>query len=55
MARLMLAGTKLLRFLWAEALNIATYVKNRLPHQGLERGTTPYEAFYSTKPSIEHL
>src|SRR5438874_13360185 len=51
----MLASTKLPRFLWAEALNTATYVKNRLPHQGLERGTTPYEAFHGTKPSIEHL
>src|SRR5438874_10481324 len=51
----MLASTKLPRFLWAEALNTATYVKNRLPHQGLERGTTPYEAFYGTKPFIEHL
>ena len=32
MTRLMLAGTKLPRFLWAEALNTAIYVKNRLPH-----------------------
>src|SRR5437588_539681 len=55
MVRSMLAGTKLPRFLWAEALNTATYVKNRLPHQGLERGTTPYKAFHGTKPSIEHL
>ena len=55
MARSMLAGTKLPRFLWAEALNTATYVKNRLPHQGLERGTTSYKAFHGTKPSIEHL
>ena len=55
MARLMLAGTKLPRFLWAEALNTAIYVKNRLPHQELERGTTPYEAFYGTKPSIKYL
>ena len=55
MARSMFAGTSLPRSLWAEAINTAVYTKNRLPHQGLERGTTPYEALHGTKPSIEHL
>src|SRR5256885_12794268 len=54
-ARFMLADTKLSRFLWVETLNTATYVKNRLSYKGLERGTTPYEAFHDIKPSIEHL
>ena len=51
----MLADIKLSRFLQTKTLNTATYVKNRLSYKKLERGTTPYEAFYDTKPFIEHL
>ena len=53
--RSMLAGTKLLRFLWAEALNTAIYIKNHLSYQRLERDITLYKTFYNTKSSIEHL
>jgi len=41
-------------FLWAEAFNWATHLKNRLPHAGLE-GKTPYELLYQEQPSIKHF
>jgi hypothetical protein len=34
---------------------IATYLMNRSLIRSLKRGLTPYEAFYSTKPSILHI
>ena len=42
------------RSLWAEANNWACYIKNRLPHSGLN-GITPFEALYHAKPYISHL
>jgi hypothetical protein len=40
--------------LWAEAVLTSVYIKNRQPHSAL-KDQTPYEAFYSSKPSIQHL
>jgi len=40
--------------LWAEAVLTAIYIKNRQPHSAL-KDLTPYEAFYGSKPSIQHL
>ena len=40
--------------LWAEAVNTFVYVKNRQTHSAV-KGQTPYEAYYGTKPSIDHL
>jgi len=40
--------------LWAEAVLTSVYIKNRQPHSAL-KDLTPYEAFYGTKPSIQHL
>jgi len=40
--------------LWAEAVLTSVYIKNRQPHSALKNLTT-YEAFYGTKPSIQHL
>jgi len=40
--------------LWAEAVLISVYIKNRQPHSAL-KNLTPYEAFYGSKPSIQHL
>jgi Reverse transcriptase (RNA-dependent DNA polymerase) len=54
-ARLMLLATDLPQSLWAEAVLTATYLMNRSPTRALERGLTPYEAFYCTKPSILHI
>jgi len=41
-------------FLWAEAVNSAVYIKNRLPHRALDK-TTPFEKLFGQKPSIIHL
>jgi len=40
--------------LWAEAVLTAVYIKNRQSHSALN-DLTPYEALYSTKPSIQHI
>jgi len=40
--------------LWAEAVLTSVDIKNRQPHSAL-KDLTPYEAFYGTKPSIQHL
>jgi len=42
------------RKLWAEAVLTSVYIKNRQPHSAL-KDLTPFEAFYGTKPSIQHL
>jgi len=39
--------------LWAEVVLTSVYIKNRQPHSALQ-DLTPYEAFYGTKPSIQH-
>jgi hypothetical protein len=41
--------------LWAEAVNLAAYLKNRLPHKHLPSSTTPFERFHSKRPTISHL
>jgi transposase InsO family protein len=40
--------------LWAEAIQTAVYLKNRLSHSAIQ-DQTPYEAFRGEKPSIQHL
>lgn len=39
--------------LWAEALNYATYLSNRLYHTSIN--TTPYEAYFKVKPNLSNL
>ena len=51
--RPMLAGTGLPKFLWAEAVTTASYVRNRSPVTG--RDKTPWELFFGTKPDVSHL
>lgn len=51
--RAMLAGAKLPRRLWAEALMAASYLRNRLPIG--PGGKTPEEAYSGKKPSVAHL
>jgi transposase InsO family protein len=50
MARCMTNDVKDQR-LWAEAIQTAVYLKNRLPHAAV-KDQTPYEAFRSEKPTI---
>lgn len=39
---------------WPEAIRCATYLKNRSPHQALDK-LTPYEAYYGAKPDLSHV
>lgn len=40
--------------LWAEAVNHAVYVRNRLPNTRTD-GKTPFELFYGHKPDVSHM
>ncbi|KAG8499389.1 hypothetical protein CXB51_005989 [Gossypium anomalum] len=54
MARCMIFEKNLPKNLWAEAVNTAVYVQNRLPTKALEQ-RTPFEAWFGFKPSLAHL
>jgi len=54
MARSMLHFKGLSTKYWAEAVHTTIYLRNRSPTSALD-GITPYEAWYGTKPSINHL
>ena len=51
--RPMLAATSLPKYLWAEAVVTANYVRNRSPVAGMHK--TPYELFFGTKPDVSNL
>ena len=51
--RPMLSGTCLPKYLWAEEVVTANYVRNRSPVSG--RDKTPWELFFGTKPDVAHL
>jgi len=55
MARAMLAQAKLPRSLWGEALNMAVYIKNRIPTKGVEGEVSPYERWYGRTPDISYM
>lgn len=52
--RTLLADSKLEKSFWAEALNTATYIKNRSATSTLNN-MTPFEAFKGKKPSVAHF
>jgi hypothetical protein len=54
MARSMLHFKGLSTKYWAEAVHTTVYLRNRSPTSALD-GITPYEAWYGTKPSVNHL
>ncbi|KAG8480148.1 hypothetical protein CXB51_024926 [Gossypium anomalum] len=54
MARCLLFEKKLPKNLWAEAVNTAVYLQNRLPTKALEQ-KTPFEGWFGFKPSVQHL
>ena len=39
---------------WAEAINCASYIKNRVPHKQLD-GVTPFEAWSGHKLDVSHF
>ena len=43
------------RKLWGEAISMAVYLKNRLPHCALPNTIIPYESLFKHKPTISHL
>ena len=53
-ARAMLAESSLTERSWAEAVNTACYVQNRVLINK-HRQKTPYELYYKRKPNVEHL
>lgn len=54
MARCMIFEKKLPKSFWAEAINTAVYLQNRLPTRAI-KGMTPVEAWGGIKPSVRHL
>ncbi|OMO72757.1 hypothetical protein CCACVL1_17615 [Corchorus capsularis] len=54
MARCLLFEKKLPKKFWAEAVNTAVYLLNRLPTKAL-KNLTPYEGWSGAKPSVTHL
>lgn len=54
MARCLLFEKELPKRFWAEAVNTAIYLQNRLPTKAV-LGKTPFEAWFGYKPSVAHL
>ncbi|KAG8485839.1 hypothetical protein CXB51_019238 [Gossypium anomalum] len=54
MARCLLFQKDLPKTLWAEAVNTAVYLQNRLPTKALDQ-KTPFEGWFGFKPSLAHL
>ena len=40
--------------LWAEAVNYASYIQNRVPHKSVV-GATPFQALHGNKPNVSDL
>lgn len=53
-ARSMLLTSNLPREMWAEAVNCANYVLNRVPSKATPN-KTPYEHWFNSKPNLAHL
>lgn len=53
-ARTMLQSSKLPLGLWAEAVNSAVYLRNRMTNS-VNRDKTPFELFFGHKPSLSHV
>jgi transposase InsO family protein len=51
-ARSMTIGAPDFPCLWAEAINMATYLTNRHPYKHLPSSTTPFKPFHSKRPII---
>ncbi|WVZ62734.1 hypothetical protein U9M48_012444 [Paspalum notatum var. saurae] len=54
MARCMMKSKGVPAMFWGEVVVTAVYVLNRAPTKSLN-GKTPYEAWYSKKPQVQHL
>ena len=54
MATCLLEARSIPPYLWAEAVNFASYVHNRVPHK-LVIKDTPFEALMGHTPNVSHL
>jgi len=54
LCRAMLIDSGLPRYLWADAMNHATWIKNRMPTQALE-GRSPFQARFKHSPDLSTL
>ena len=52
--RAMLLDATLSKSFWGEAINTATYLRNRSPIIAVE-GMMPYKAWHGKKPGVAHL
>lgn len=55
MIRAMLLDADLSDWFWPLALHAAVYTRNRLPHKALPPHSSPYQAWFGTKPTLSHL
>jgi hypothetical protein len=55
MARAMLIDAGLSEWFWPFAIQMAVYLRNRIPHSALPPNTTPYQPWFGHKPNIAHL
>ena len=53
-ARAMIAHAGLSKSYWAEAVNTASYIRNRLPTSTV-KDATPFEKWYGRKPKVDHM
>jgi len=53
--RSMLHHRSLPKKFWAEALNVAVHVRNRVTTRGLGPKTTPFEVLFGRKPNLSYL
>ena len=54
-ARTLLEAASMSRFLWAEAVNTAVYVLNRVSTTSRDREKTPFDVWNGKKPDVRHL
>jgi hypothetical protein len=55
MVRTMLYHKQMPKRFWAEALSVATHVRNRVTTRGLRADVTPFELLYKRKPNMSYF
>jgi len=55
LVRSMLHDKNVPKEFWAEALQVACHVRNRVTTRGLSSSTTPFEVMFGSKPNLSYL
>ena len=55
LVRCMIHSENVAKHFWAEALNTAVYVRNRVPNKALPKDKTPFSLWHGTIPDLSHL